>query len=181
MSLNITRDKGEIHSKGGGIIKIQEVLESGADTSPRATVIDLGYIQESSFKDDTPLEDVKDETGNTVTQEEGDREVMISCTLMQSGAGALSIPKEVRGKFYRLYKYNGEVDNKNQEMFFAVGKITPKTELSFSGGRIPFEYKSSSVASTVTIDSTGVSLIGAYATAPVAIASGDYYTIVETA
>ena len=178
--LNIVRDKGEIKSKGGGIIKVQEVLESGLDTSPVSAVVDLGYISESTFSDKTPLEDVKDETGNVVTSEEGDREVLIQTTLMQTGSGALDIPKEVRNKFYRLYKYNGLSDGDHQEMWFSVGKITPQAELKFTGGRLPFEYKASANASAVTLDGTTVSAFGAYRASSVTIPANEYYEITET-
>jgi len=180
MSLNITRDKGAIRKYSGGILKIQEVLESGADTSPRSAVVDLGYIEESGWKRDTPIDDVFDETGNAVTQEFGNTTVTFTCTLMQTNKGVLDIPKETFNKFYRLYKYEGEVDGSHQELFMGVGKVSPTMEVKYPSGRIPFEYKASSNSSAITIDSTGVSLLGAHATAPVTIASGDYYTIVET-
>lgn len=180
MALAITRDKGYIKNKGGGFIKVKQVTEAGADLTVTASVVDLGYIQESTFTDNTPLEDIKDETGNTVVQEEGDREVMISATLMQTGSDVLDIPKQVRGNFYQLYKYNGIKDGKHQEMFFAVGQITPQASVTWIGGRMPFEYKSSIVASTVTISVAQLTALGAYATQTVNIAANDYYTVVET-
>ncbi|MBE2228254.1 MAG: hypothetical protein IAE93_12950 [Ignavibacteria bacterium] len=180
MALSITRDKGAIHSHGGGIIKVKQVQEDGTDLSPAASVVDIGYIQDSEFNDQTPLTDVKDETGATVTQEEGDREISVKATLMQSDSEVIALAKEVRGKFYALYKYNGIVDGKHQEIFFGVGKITPQINLKFSGGRIPFEYKSSKLASAVTIDTTDLTAWGAYATAEVTIAANDFYQIVET-
>jgi hypothetical protein len=178
MSLTITRTKGEVHSKGGGIIKVQEVNESGSDLSPRAQVIDLGYLQDSEFNDATPLTDVPDETGAIINQEEGIRTVYVKCTLMQSGKGILNIPKECRNKFFRLYKYNGQPDGINQEMFFGIGKIKPAANLKFSGGRVPFEYMCSQAPSTITIDSTGLAMFNAFTTGSVVIASGDYYTVV---
>ena len=181
MALTITRDKGAIHSHGGGIIKVKQVLEDGSDLATPGPVIDLGYIQDSEFNDATPLTDVKDETGSTVTQEEGDREVSVKGTLMQSDASVIAIAKEVRGKFYLLYKYNGIVDGMHQEIFFAVGKITPQVNLKFSGGRVPFEYKSSKVATTVVIDTDALEDIGAFATSSVSILADDFYTVVETA
>lgn len=181
MALATTRDKGAVHSKGGGIIKVKQVLEDGADLTVTASVIDLGYIQDSEFNDATPLTDVKDETGATVTQEEGDREVSIKATLMQSDAKVIDVAKQVRGNFYLLYKYNGLVDGKHQEMFFGVGKITPQVNLKFTGGRVPFEYKSSKLASTMVISTAALAAIGAHATQSVSIAADDYYTVVETA
>lgn len=178
MSLTITRTKGEVHSKGGGIIKVQEVLETGLDLTPRAAVIDLGYVADSEFNDATPLTDVPDETGAIINQEEGIRTVYVKCTLMQSGKGVLNIPKEVRGKFYRLLKYNGQPDGTNQEMFFGIGKIKPAANLKFTGGRVPFEYMCSEAPATITIDSTGLSMFNAFATGSVVISSGDYYTVV---
>lgn len=180
MALAITRDKGSIHSHGGGIIKVKQVLEDGSDLTVTASVVDLGYVQDSEFNDATPLTDVKDETGATVTQEEGDREVSVKATLMQSDMKVIDIAKQVRGNFYLLYKYNGLVDGKQQEIFFGVGKITPQVNLKFTGGRVPFEYKSSKLASTLTISTTALAAIGAFATQTVTIAAGDFYTVIET-
>lgn len=180
MALSITRDKGSIHSKGGGIIKVKQVLEDGSDLTVTASVVDLGYVQDSEFNDQTPLQDVKDETGATVTQEEGDREVSVKATLMQSDAKVIDLAKQVRGNFYLLYKYNGLVDGKHQEMFFAVGKVAAQVNLKFTGGRIPFEYKSSKIASTVSISTAALASLGAHATQTVSIAADDYYTVIET-
>jgi hypothetical protein len=181
MALSITKDKGQIHSKGGGIIKIQQGLETGLPLTTAEAVDDLGYVAESTFTDKTPLEDVSDETGAVITSEEGNRQVMIQTILMQTDKARLDMAQDVRGKFYRLYKYNGLVDNKHQEIFFTCGKITPQTELKFTGGRLPFEYRASAVASDATFDSTSISLFGAHASSPVTVSAGSYYKIVETA
>jgi len=180
MALTITRDKGTVHSHGGGIIKVKQVLENGAELPVPASVIDIGYIQDSEFNDSTPLTDVKDETGSTITQEEGDREISVKATLMQSDSAVIDLAKEVRGKFYALYKYNGIVDGEHQEIFFGVGKITPQINLKFTGGRIPFEYKASKLATAVTIDTTDLTAWGAFATAEVTIDANDFYEVVST-
>lgn len=180
MALSISRDRGAIHSKGGGIIKVKQVLEDGSDLTVTASVVDIGYIQDSEFNDATPLTDVKDETGATVTQEEGDREVSVKATLMQSDSEVIDLAKQVRGNFYLLYKYNGLVDGKHQEIFFGVGKITPQVNLKFTGGRIPFEYKASKLASTLTVSTASLAALGAHATQTVTIAADDLYTVVET-
>ena len=187
MAFAPVRDRGAIATKGGGIIKIKEVLEDGADLSTTAQVYDLGYLQETTFRDNTTETIINDETGDQVAAVEEKREVGVEGVLQQSDKTILDIAKETRGKFYALYKYNGVRNGKHQEVFFGVGKINPSFEVKYAGGTVPFKFTAMKTASAVTISTALVTAAitttggwGAYATASIAVSVGDYYTIVET-
>lgn len=185
MALSISKLKTGINTKHGGVIKVREVNEDGTSIVG-APVVDIGYLKEVGFSDKTPSDDVKDVSGQAITQELGDREVMVTGTLMQSNKEVLDIAEECRGKYYSLYTQNSRPGSLTaQEVFFAVGTITPQVELKFAGGEIPFEYKASAVQSAISI--SGASLTGSgtagfasYTTTTVTIPVNKYYKVVET-
>lgn len=174
----ITRDKGAITKYGGGIIKILEVDDSGTPLSG-ATAIDLGYIQETVFSDQTETEAVNDETGNKVQEFEGQRNVKLTATLMQTGKDVLDLVKQVRGKYYQVYYLSSkDINGKKQEIVFAIGRIKPAIELNSLQKRVPIEinFLKNETQITVQVSTT----YGGYATS-VTIGAGEYYAIVETA
>jgi hypothetical protein len=175
MSFLITKDKGEIVSKGGGIIRAIQVDEVGTGIS--GSDIDFGYIQDSTFKDTTPISDVFDETKEAVTQEVGNREIVLTWTMMQSGTGSLDLAKTVRDKYYRLYKYNGNVDGYNTEMFFGIGKITPSVDIKWPESRIPMEYKCSKNSGSISIGTAELGTVNSYWSSSFSIADGEFYAI----
>ncbi len=178
MSFTITKDAGKVTNKGGGVLKIWEVLEDGTPVTPMV-VTDLGLIQDSSFKDSTPTEDITDETLDVVVTVEGQREVMLSGALLQSGIEMTELANETRGKFYGAYKKFADLDGYHQEMFMGIGKITPSVEITTPNPRPPFEMKFSILRSNAIYDSTACGLIGAYTTSAT-IPSGSYYKTVKT-
>lgn len=185
MALSIARIKTGINTKHGGIIKVREINEDGSFITG-APVIDIGYLKEVGGSDKTPSEDLKDVTGNTVTQELGDREVMVTGVMMQTDDAVLDIAEECRGKFYSLYTQLARPGSASaQEMFFGVGTITPQFDFKFPGGENPFEYKSSVAPNAISI--TGANLTGsgtagfaAYTSSTVTIPAGKYYKKVTT-
>ena len=189
MAFTPVRDAGSIQTKGGGIIRIKEVSDSGAELGTVASsVYDLGYLQETTFRDSTPTTAIFDETGDQVQTEEGQREVVVEGVLQQTDKAALDIAKEARGKFFALYKYNGVKNGKHQEVFFGLGKIDPAFEVKYMGGTTPFKFTAMKLSSAVTIAATLASAAptagggswGSYTSVTVTIAAADYYTIVET-
>lgn len=186
MALSITKLKSGINTKGGGVIRVKEVNEDGSTISG-APVVDLGYLKDTNLSDKTPSEDIKDETGLTITQELGDREVMVSGTFMQSNKEVLDIAEECRGKFYSLYRLNSRPGSLTaQEIFYGVGTITPQFEVKFPGGEIPFEYKAGALQSAVSISGTALTSsptagFGAYTSSTVTIPANKFYKVVETA
>lgn len=179
MAFTITKVAGKVTNKGGGVLKIWECEENGTPKTPM-TVIDLGLIQDSAFKDTTPIEDIADETLNVVVSVEGQREVMLSGALLQSGLEMLELANETRGKFYGAYKRFADLDSNRQELFLGIGKVTPTVELNTPNPRPPFEMKFSVAGSAIAYDSTACSLIGSYATTAT-IPAGSYYVTKKTA
>jgi len=184
MALTTSKSKASVNIYGGGEIKVTQVDENGTQLSSPDTPHSLGYIKESTLSDKTPTQDIIDETGNVVVTVEGNRSVMVTGTMLQSASGNINIAKEVRGKFYQMYKFNGTVNGKYQEIFFGTGSITPQIELKFADGTIPFEYKSSILESAVSIAASAYGAycaVGSASGTTVSVAAGDYYTVVETA
>jgi hypothetical protein len=176
MPWSIIRDKGAITKYGGGVIKILEVDDSGTPISG-ARVIDLGYIQETVFSDQTEVEAVNDETGNKVQEFEGQRNVKLTATLMQTNKDVLDLVKEVRGKYYQVYYLSSKNINGNaQEIVFAIGRIKPAIELNSLQKRVPIEinFLKNEATIHVKIDVN----YGGYG-GEVDILAGEYYTIVE--
>jgi len=188
MSLTPARDRGAFAPKGGGIIRIKEVNDDATDLTTTASVYDIGFLQETTIKDMTALTEVKDEAGDTVQTIEDDRSVSVEVVLMQRDKTTLDIAKEARGKFFALYKYNGIVNGKHQEIFYGLGKIDPSFEVKLAGGTVPFKFTAIKLPSTITIPATvacaaptgGAGAWGAYTSATVTIAKDDYYAIIES-
>jgi hypothetical protein len=178
MPWSIIRDKGAITKYGGGVIKILEVDDSGTPVSG-ATAIDLGYIQETVFSDQTETEAVSDETGNKVQEFEGQRNVKLTATLMQTNKEVLDLVKEVRGKYYQVYYLSSKnINGKAQEIVFAIGRIKPAIELNSLQKRVPIEINFLKNEATIHVNTD--TIYGGYADG-VNILAGEYYTIVETA
>jgi len=173
----ITRDKGAITKYGGGIIKILEVDDSGTPITG-ASAIDLGYIQETVFSDQTETEAVSDETGNKVQEFEGQRNVKLTATLMQTNRDVLDIVKRVRGKYWQVYYLSSKnVNGKKQEILFAIGRIKPAIELNSLQKRVAIEINFLKNEAQISVQPS--TTYGGYATSAT-IYAGEYYTIVET-
>ena len=173
----ITRDKGAVTKYGGGVIKILEVDDSGTPISGRSA-IDLGYVQETIFTDQTETEAVSDETGNKVQEFEGQRNVKLTATLMQTNKQVLDLVKMVRGKYYQVYYLSSkDINGYRQEIIFAIGRIKPAIELNSLQKRVPIEinFLKNEIQITVQVSTT----YGGYAQTA-QIGAGEYYTIVET-
>lgn len=188
MAYTPAKDRGAIATKGGGTIRIKEVNDDGSDLSTTASVYDIGYLQETTFRDNTTETIINDETGDQVQVEQENRDVSIEGILQQSDKLTLDIAKETRGKYYALYKYNGVKNGKHQEVFFGLGRINPSFEVKYMGGTTPFKFTATKLISAVSIAASvasasptaGAGSWGSYTSATVSIAAGDYYTIVET-
>lgn len=179
MAFTITKDAGRITNAGGGVLKIWECNEDGTPKTPM-TVVDLGYVQDTDFNDETPSEDIQDETLNTVVTVLGQRQVMLSGNLLQSGLEMLELITETRGKFYGAYKKFTDMDGYHQELFLGRATITPSVTLSTPNPRTNYEMKFSVAGSAITYDSTACSLIGAHATSAT-IPAGSYWVTKRTA
>jgi hypothetical protein len=186
------KDKGGIRKFGGGVIRLREVSDDGQTISATDTVYhDIGYLASTKFRDFTPLEDIADETGSVVASEEGQREVKLTGVLMQTDKEAFDIAKDTRRKFYRVYLYEGIVNNKHKEYFFGICRIAPMVDVDFPGGRTPFEISilrntllvtlSNAELNTIKIGGDAYPKTAHSGSETIVIPADDFYLIVETA
>lgn len=190
MAWSPVKDKGAIKKFGGGVIRIREVSDDGATISTTDTAYhDIGYIQSHKFQDNTPFEDIYDETGGQVASDEGNRVVKITGTLMQTDMETLDVAKDTRGLFYRAYVYNGIINGKHQEIFCGICRVSPMVDIDYPGARPTFEISVLKNDAAITIATAELATIAVSADAypkratstTLAIAANEFYTIVETA
>lgn len=170
-----------IVTKGGGIIKVYEVTSAGVGVGG-ASWDDLGYVEETTLKDETTQSPYQDETGNTVAREDDVRSVIFSGLLMQTNkALADFLAKGCRGKYFAVYYYAGVVDGKHQEYFMGIGKIKPLLELTSKRKRPPFEIEILENESSLSFGIAGIAMPSDAKASAATIAAGDYWESVETA
>jgi len=176
----MAKNKDEIVKKGGNELWYKEVNEDGSNLSPTpATWATLGHIQESEFNDETEFEKTYNEAGELVGIDEGNREPQIKGLLMQSSKTILDfLGKGCRDKYFAIYKYEGIVNKKHQELWIAVAQIRPLIQLKSGTKRPPIEITAMKVDSAVTITTTLPSVAKA---STATIPANDYWVITETA
>jgi hypothetical protein len=180
MALTTVRNRKAYSSKGGASLKLQEVTESGALVG-NDTPHDLGGILSSKMHDKTPVKNINEEDGNTFQIEQGERDVVVTGVLLQRDKPILDIAEEVRGKFYRLTKYNGVVNSKHQFIIFGIGRVTPQFEIDLPGGTCPFEYRAIKCNSNIIISDEEAAGMDVLIESGITIYAGKYYTIYEVA
>jgi hypothetical protein len=178
-SVNL-KDVGGVVKHGGGVLRVIECNDSGTLTGSDYT--DLGYIEVTEVYDTTDEEKVFDETGKIIRRNEGNRDVGINVTLMQTNKEVIDFIKGARNKFYTLYykmSKTGDVNTKTQELFAGICTINPSFKISSGQKKIPvtIQFLPNETAITITAPNT---LFGAVATANVSIPANAYYSIVET-
>jgi len=151
-------------------------------TAKLANITNLGYLQETAYKYDKPIESINDETGNTVKTVLGDAVVTLNGILMQTGTTLLDFLRDtVENQFYHLYYKCTPTDDLNgitQEYFAALARVRPMFEVKSGVRRVPFEITLLKNDAAVTIGEPDV-IFGSIATADVVIALGKYYELVE--
>ncbi len=132
MATNNFKDKGSIIKFGGGILKVREVADDGAYTTGDLT--DLGYINDCGLRFETEIEDIPDETGQTVTSLEGNDTVMLEGMFMQSGKDLLDfIRDETIGKYYQIYYKatpTAALNGLTQELFVGISRLKRQIDIA---------------------------------------------------
>lgn len=173
-------DKGAIRKYGGGILKIRPVSDVGVYSSGDTYV--LGYLQDTTLRYEKPVEDIVDETGNTVASLPGSATVKLTGMLMQSNMTLLDFLRDsTESLYYQLYykmSPTGDFNSLTQELFGGICVIKPMLEVKAGAKRIPFEITFLKNDSAITI-STPDSVFGSVETDTVTIAAGKYYEITE--
>ncbi len=138
MALNTSKNRQAVVKFGGGIIKVRTCSPSGG--APYGSVVDLGYIQETTWQDVTETTPIADETGEAFKISYDSRSVKLTGVLMQTDANVLAIPKEVPDQFYEVYyKMHPNIGGKVQELLIAVAQIKPAVEVNSNTRRVPIE------------------------------------------
>ncbi len=147
-----------------------------------ANVDTLGYIAETTFNYDKPMEDVVDETGNLVASLPGMANVKFSGLLLQSGVLLLDFLRDnSEDKFYQMYYKmtpTDGMDGKTQELFAGIVKVKPLIEVKSGTRRPPFEFTFLENDSAITVLNPD-QVYGSDATSAV-IAASKFYKITET-
>jgi hypothetical protein len=172
------KNAGAIKKWSGGEMWIKQVNADGTDLASPDSFRSLGYIEQGKFSDITETEDYPDETGEIIASVENTRTVTIEALFMQSSKEILDfVGDECRNKFYALYRYEGIVAQKHQELFFPLVKVTPQIQLEAGTKRPPFKATALKAPAAISLV---VTAIPAKAEGPIAIAKDKYYSIVET-
>lgn len=179
----IAKDKGRIIKYGGGVLKVKEVTDAGADLSTPATPVDLGYILDTEVSFEAETEDIQDETGDKVASLPGATNVVMTGMLLQSDFELLDFLRDSTfGKFYQVYykmSRTNEMDGKTQELFAGICKIKPMLRVKAGDKKVPFEIKI--LVNDANISLTGLTSTYGSAADTATIPARKYYELVETA
>lgn len=195
--IDMTRDIGKIYQHGGGRIMLLQVDENGVPISG-AAMEDLGYIQDFELRDETPMEEIVDETGNVIKRVLGTRTVDITATLMQVSKGIVDFLNNTTGylinKYYAVYTLRTRPESPEgdsyQEMIAGLCQVKPMVNVKYPQPRLPIEISVLYNSSTVTVSNgstTGVFYLASpsYSTksteANFVVPVGKYYSLYETA
>ncbi len=169
---------------GGSIVAyLREVQKTGADLATPDTNHRVPIIKESELDDNTTVLKPRSEDGAIYNQLDDQRDVIFKWTVQQSDKATFDMLKEMRGKYYRLYKQTGKRNGKTQEWIYGICKIVPRLNAKWVPGTV------TEVALEVTVlrNETQISIANsalpsekATATDPVLIPAGEYYVLLET-
>jgi hypothetical protein len=184
-NLTVTRNKGEINPLGGDIFKVKEVTEDNAELSTPDTPHDLGEIKEFTLITKPTYEEIKNVLGKTVKKYKTDEVIGFDAVLLQSASAVLNIAIECNEKWYQGYHYNGIVDGRYQEIFWAGGNLGLKSgEIKYKGGEVDVTFVALPNDTAVTMTPSAWSAYcgsgSLSASATVTIPAKQGWTMVET-
>lgn len=179
----IGKKRDAVKKLSGGILKVLEVTPTGPiGTETASQWLDLGYVAETTLRDETEIIEDFDESGNKFVSEEGNRTVRLEGQLMQSDAELIEfLTDTIRGKFYSVYHYDGITDGNHQEYIFPICKIRPLTEVRSGTKRPPFEISVLKNESDINFGGTSQAALPSEAKATTVVITKDkYYKIATT-
>lgn len=181
----IGKDKGCITKLGGGLMYVKRVSDSGGTLSG-ASWLEMPFIQESKLTVTGNSEDIKDETGDVVTNIETDFGVKLTGVFMQCDKETLDFlashgsytTSGTRGNYFAVLAKRGTVNGKTQEVVGAICKIKPGFDDATGTRRPPFEitFLKNTTGATITVTAPTGKFTGTSFTVP----SNEFYGIVET-
>lgn len=164
MAFTPARNVGERNPRGGGVVKIHEVLATGAELGSPDGYWELGTIENTTFTDETQTNAELDETGQEYNSTLDNRNVMLTGVVAERGELLMKLPKDTRNKYYVVMHDEGEVNLKESRVFM-FGKFTPKASLALSSsgndsGKIEFEFRGMKTPSAITLSLANLTATG---------------------
>ena len=182
----LTKDKGNIKKKSGGIWKIAASTDAGPSTSLAAADWgDLGFVKVNSKRNKVDRIKDYDESGKLVVDEKGNVDRGLSITLMQTDAALVEFIRntaDTQNTFYALYHYDGIANAKRREELYPICKIASDFEINSDNQEMVIQVSILDNDTAITFGGTGNAALptGAYATS-VVVAVNTGWKIQETA
>jgi hypothetical protein len=125
-----TRSRERLSVKGLGKVEAREIAP-GND----AAFVDLGYIEETTFKDIIELEKVNDETGAVVNVLEKGRAVSLETNLKEVSINEINFISQAIGKYHAI-RYSG-MANDTMYQYYCMDqcKIDPSVTRDWKGSQ----------------------------------------------
>ncbi len=168
---------------GGSIIGyLREVTKTGVDLATPDTNHRIPIIKESELDDATTQLKPRAEDGKIYNVLDDQRNVIFKWTVQQSDLATIGMTKEMRGKYYRLYKQTGKRAGKTQEWLYGICRLTPKLNPKWvPGSTTEIAMEVEVLANEAAIVVPNLDLASDKVTAAaVTIPAGEYYVMVET-
>jgi len=127
------RSRERFSVKGLGCVESREIAP-GND----AAFTDLGYIEETTFKDIVEVETIKDETGRVIQVLEKGEAVSLETFLKEVSINEINFVSQAKGKYHAI-RYSG-MANENMFQYYCMDqcKIDPSVTRDFKGSqRLP--------------------------------------------
>jgi len=164
----ITKNLGAIKKLSGGNIYVKKCTDAGGTVTSFAWM-PLGYIQESTFAVETTIEEIKDETGDTVTSIETDSVTKLTGVLMQAEKEVFDFLTSqgtysstgAKGNYFWVVANRGTIDGKQQDVVGGICKIKPGFTDASGTRRTPFEITFLKVPSAITVSGLPTGTFGA--------------------
>jgi len=180
----ITKNLGAIKKLSGGNIYVKRVTDSGGVVSG-ATWMPLGYIQESTLSAEGTSEDIKDETGDTVTSIETDFTAKLTGVLMQCDKEVLDFLASqdsyattgTKNNYFAVIASRGNVDGKTQEVAGAICRFKRGFTDASGTRRPPFEitFLKNTTGSAISITAP----TGVFTSATFSVPNNEFFDILE--
>lgn len=180
----ITKNLGAIKKLSGGTIYVKRVTDVGGAKSG-ATWFPLGYIQESTLSAEGTSEDIKDETGDTVTSIETDFTCKLTGVLMQCDKEVLDFLASqdqysatgTKDNYFAVVASRGSVDSKTQEVAGAICKFKRGFTDASGTRRPPFEitFLKNTTGSAITVTAP----TGIFTSATFSVPANEFFDILE--
>ncbi|MBW7887453.1 MAG: hypothetical protein H3C35_03705 [Bacteroidetes bacterium] len=151
------RDRNKFSNKGGGILKIEEIVASGS----AQTMKFLSYLNESGLNIDPRMTEFRGEEGllwNIISSGEVWK---WNSVLAQVGADEINYLRQYDKYFHLYYKSAPRLDGYVQEIYIPLVKITSPLDLKFKNEarNLPVEFTALSPKAALAVTPNALSIV----------------------